>query len=185
MRKSLAIPIILLLGLIAMPASADFFALEADAQGSYLRLGNITLPELDETGTITGMGVGARVRLQILFLNVLVDYHHLMTGGKGADVLHAGLGLGYRLDSLPVIDLYVQGSVGVLMLYADPSAFVETVSSELGPELGGQVRAGGGLEFPFGGDWFAIGVGADVGAHYITGEFGYDFSVNLHFGLRI
>jgi hypothetical protein len=185
MRKSLVISVILLSGLIALPASADFFALETDVQGSYLRLGNITLPDTDVTGTITGMGVGARARIQILFLNALVDYHHLMTGGRGADVLHAGLGLGYRMDSIPIVDLYVQGSIGVLMLYAAPSAFVEDVVSELGPEIGGQVRAGGGLEIPFGADFFAIGVGADVGGHYITGEFGYDFSVNVHFGLRI
>lgn len=185
MRKPLAAVFALLVGLGAAPASADFFALELDAQGSYVRLDNITMPESDLTGTIAGLGAGFRGRLQILFLNALVDYHHLFSGGSGADILHVGLGVGYRTDSLPVIDLYVQASIGLLMLAADGRAFTSEASGKLGPEAGGQVRAGGGLEFPFAGDFLAIGVGADVGGHYITGEFGYDFSVNLHFGLRI
>jgi hypothetical protein len=171
--------------LCASPASADLFTLELDAQGTYLELGNVGVAQSSDTSTIRGFGVGARGRLQILFLNVLVDYQHLFTGGQGADMLHAGLGVGYRFDAIPVIDLYIQGSIGLLMLTAAPSAYVDDVAAELEPQAGGQVRAGGGIEIPFAGDWFAVGVGADVGGHYLTGEFGYDYSVNVHFGLRI
>lgn len=186
MRTHLVVLIALVGVVAASPASADFFALEADVQGTYLRLDNVAIPESSATGTITGFGAGFRGRLQILFLNALVDYQHVFTGGKGADMLHAGLGLGYRLDSLPVIALYVQGSVGLLMLSADEGAFLgQADSPALDPEMGGQVRVGGGLEIPFAGDFLAFGVGADVGGHYLTGEFGYDFSVNIHFGLRI
>jgi len=186
MRTRIIVLIALASLALAAPASADFFALEADVQGTYLRLDGISLPESSETGTIAGLGAGFRGRLQILFLNALVDYQHLFTGGQGVDMLHAGLGLGYRLDSLPVIALYVQGSVGLLMLTADEGAFVgDSNSPALDPEMGGQVRVGGGLEFTFAADYLAIGVGADVGGHYLTGEFGYDFSVNVHFGLRI
>lgn len=186
MRTRLIVLIALASLLAAAPASADFFALEADVQGTYLRLNNIAVPETSEVGTIAGMGAGFRGRLQILFLNALVDYQHLFTNGAGVDMLHAGLGLGYRLDSLPVISLYVQGSIGVLMLAADEGAFLDYDDSPaLDPEMGGQVRVGGGLEFTFASDYLALGVGADVGGHYLTGEFGYDFSVNVHFGLRI
>ncbi|MFN2169554.1 MAG: hypothetical protein ACK2U9_25250, partial [Anaerolineae bacterium] len=151
--------------------------------GSYLRLQNIPVPETDLTGTVGGLGYGVRGRLQILFLNAIVDYQHLV---DNADMLHAGLGVGYRTDSLPVIDLYVQASVGLLLLFADGGAFTDVdVSGEYGPEAGGQVRAGGGLDFPFAGDWLALGLGVDVGGHYIGGEFGYDLSANVHFGLRI
>ena len=186
MRTRLVVLIALAMLVAASPASADFFALEADVQGTYLRLNNVAIPDSSETGTIAGMGAGFRGRLQILFLNALVDYQHLFTGGKGTDLLHAGLGLGYRLDSLPVIALYVQGSIGLLMVAADRGAFVgHDDSPSLDPEMGGQVRVGGGLEFPFASDYLAFGVGADVGGHYLTGEFGYDFSVNVHLGLRI
>lgn len=186
MRTRIIIFIALATIAVASPASADFFALEVDAQGTYLRLDGVAVPESSETGTIAGLGAGFRGRLQILFLNALVDYQHLFTGGQGVDMLHAGLGLGYRLDSLPVIALYVQGSIGVLMLAADKGAFIDVDDSPaLDPEMGGQVRVGGGLEFTFAADYLALGVGADVGGHYLTGEFGYDFSVNVHFGLRI
>jgi hypothetical protein len=185
MRTPIALFAALLLALSAAPASADLFALELDGQGSYLRMDKIGMPDSNATGTIAGLGAGFRGRLQLLFLNLIVDYHHLFTGGAGADILHAGLGVGYRTDSIPVVDLYVQGSIGLLMLAADGSAFTTEASGKIGPEAGGQLRAGGGIDFPFAGDFLAIGIGADVGGHYITGEFGYDFSVNLHFGLRI
>ncbi len=185
MRKNMAILVASFLLLGASPAFADLFALEADAQGSYVRVDNVSLPESDASGTISGMGAGFRGRLQILFLNALVDYHHLFTGGKGADLLHVGLGVGYRTDMLPVIDIYVQGSIGLLMLAADGSAFGDNTSGYLDPEMGGQIRGGGGIEIPFASDFLAIGVGVDFGGHYITGKFGYDMSVNAHFGLRI
>ncbi len=186
MRKGLAIVITAVLFLGAAPAFADLLALEVDAQASYLRLDNIALPDgSGETGTIGGFGAGVRGRLQILFLNALVDYHHLLNPGN-AEILHIGLGAGYKTDSLPVFDLYVQGSIGILMMMADGSAFIgDNVSNKLDFESGGQLRVGGGIDIPFAGDWFAFGVGADVGGHYITGETGYDFSVNVHFGLRI
>ncbi len=184
MRRSLAIVIAVMLTLSAAPAFADLFALDVDAQASYLQLDNIGLPDgSGDTGTIAGFGVGVRGRLQILFLNAIVDYHHLF---NSAEVLHLGLGAGYRTDSLPVVDLYVQGSIGLLMMAAKGNAFVEDdVTGEIDPEAGVQGRAGGGIEIPFAGDFLAIGVGADLGAHYITGDWGYDFSVNVHFGLRI
>ena len=185
MKKNIAIVLASTFLLAASPAFADLFALEADAQGSYVRVDNVSVPNQDTTGTISGMGAGFRGRLQILFLNALIDYHHLFTGGKGADLLHVGLGVGYRTDMIPVIDIYVQGSVGLLMLAADASAFGDNVSGYLDPEMGVQVRGGGGIEIPFAGDFLAIGVGVDFGGHYITGEFGYDMSINAHFGLRI
>jgi len=183
MRKSLAIVIAVVFTLSAAPAFADLFALDVDAPASYLQMDNIGLPEMDATGTIAGFGVGVRGRLQILFLNAIVAYHHLF---NSAEILHLGLGVGYRTDLLPVIDLYVQGASGLLMTAAKGSALVDDdVTGEGGPEAGVQGRAGGGIEIPFAGDWLAIGVGADLGVHHITGDWGYDFSVNVHFGLRI
>ena len=168
--------------LLSNSAQADFFTLEADAQASYIQVDNLTLPGSTKKGSISGYGIGLRGRIQFAFINALVDYHHTF---DKADMLHMGLGIGYRIDILPLIDVYIQTSVGLLMLSAEVDAFEEKVTQKMDPEPGAQARAGLGIEIPFAADFFAFGVALDVGGHYITGELGYDFTANVHLGLRI
>ncbi|MBN2492967.1 MAG: hypothetical protein JXR96_00145 [Deltaproteobacteria bacterium] len=183
MRKCLAMFAVVLLTLSASPAMADFFAFELDGQGTYTRLQRISFSNSEEKVDVCGLGAGVTGRLQILFINLIVDYQHFF---DGADYLHGGLGAGYRFDSLPLVDIYVRGSLGVMLLYAEARGFDVAPGEDISPPaFGFQARAGGGIEIPFLGDWFAFGVGADFGAHAITGNWGYDLTVNVHLGLRI
>lgn len=171
---------------LASPASADLFRLEADAQATYTRLGNVHYRVGSESPKVdlAGFGVGGRAALSILFITAVFDYQHLF---PGADFIHAGLGVSFRFDSIPVITPYVSASLGLIALDAQARMFPGQTGSDslVDNELGFQGRAGGGLEFTFASDWLALGVGADIGAHYLTGDWGYDLSINLHFGLRI
>lgn len=94
-----------LLGLLAMPARADFFALEVDGQAGYLRLDNLERPASSESTTLSGGSFGVRGKLEILFLCVIVDYQHMF---NNADFLHAGLGADFKLP-LGIVKPYVRG----------------------------------------------------------------------------
>lgn len=173
--------ITLLLTLTAIPAArADFFALDVDAQGGYLRLDGIEHPDSFAASTLSGGTVGVRGKLEILFLSLFVDYQHMFSN---ADFLHAGLGADFSLP-LGIVEPYVKGSVGLLMLAAKGGAFSPEAQNELAATAGFQARAGVGLDIPLG-DWFAIGAGVDAGYHYITGKSGWDLSVVGYLGLRI
>ena len=182
MRKTLPLILAALIFLTAPSASAGLFSFDLDAQGTYSRLDNISFTNSSEKMNISGFGAGVSGQLQILFISAIVDYQHFF---DGADYLHAGLGSGFTFEALPIVNLYVRGSLGLMLLYAEASGF-EAEGEDISPaELGFQVRGGAGLEIPFLGDWFAFGFGVDVGAHAITGNWGYDLSVNAHLGLRI
>lgn len=179
MKKAALLSVFALL-LVGPAAQADFFALDVDAQVGYLKIENIERPASSETTGLAGAMVGVRGKLEILFLCLLVDYQHLFSN---ADYLHAGLGVDFKLP-LGVVKPYVRGSVGLMLLTATEGSFSPRADAKLDPTAGFQARAGAGLDIPLG-DWFALGVGADFGYHYITGKSGWDFSVAGYLGLRI
>jgi hypothetical protein len=183
MSKIITVGVFAVFSLCAVPAHADFFAIEADAQATYLKMDNIDLPGMAGTASVMGLGAGVKARVQILFLNAVLDYQHLF---DNADMMHVGLGFGYRVDMLPVVDVYCNGTAGVLMLKAASGAFNnDAVTADLDAEMGFQARGEAGIEIPFAADFLAFGVGVTAGIHYITGEVGYDFSANVHLGLRL
>ncbi len=184
MRKSLPFLIAVFMFMAAPQAKADFFSFGLDAQGTYTRLDKISFSNVSDPVTLDGFGIGVSGKLQILFITAIIDYQHLL---DGADYMHAGLGTGFTFGALPLVDLYVRGSLGLMLLSADVAGFDETPGAGdiSPPEVGFQVRGGAGIEIPFLGDFFAFGLGVDVGAHAITGNWGYDLSVNAHLGLRI
>jgi len=124
--------------------------------------------------------VGVRAKLEILFISAIVDFQHFF---DNADYMHAGLGVDFKLPT-PVIEPFIRGSVGLMMLSADRSMFEPTAETDLEMTLGFQLRAGAGFDIPLG-SWFAIGVAGDVGYHYMTGLHGWDFSVVGYLGLRV
>lgn len=178
MAKNMSLLMVLLL--FALPARADFFALEVDGQAGYLRLDNIERPNSSDKTKLAGGSFGVRGKLEILFLCVVVDYQHLF---ENADFLHAGLGADIKLP-LGAIKPFVRGSLGLVLLAATEGAFSPRADAELKATAGFQARGGGGLEIPLG-DWFAVGAAADVGYHYLTGNHGWDLSVSGFLGLRI
>jgi hypothetical protein len=181
-RRTIGCLAVLLLG-FSQTASAELFAIEGQGQAGYSRLSNLALPgsTTGETATLAGLSAGARGRLQILFLNAMVDYQHFF---DGADFLHAGLGVSFSTDILPAIKPYVQASAGVLVLSAKGESLGPQGTPDLA-ETGFMARAGGGIEVPFAGDFLAAGVSADIGLEYITGKVGYSLSVMGYLGLRI
>lgn len=160
------------------PALADFFALEVDAQAGYSSFANISVG--DEVSTLAGGTFGVRGKLEILFLCAVVDWQHFF---NNADFMHLGLGADFKLP-LSVIEPYVRGSLGLILLTGEPGAFDPEPAVKLDPTAGFQVRAGAGLDIPLG-DWFAVGVCGDVGYHVFPDENGIDFSVTGYLGLRI
>jgi hypothetical protein len=164
----------------APPALADFFSLELDGQAGWTQLTKIEHPGTPNLVTLDGFTAGVHGELEILFLSAVVDYQHFF---RNADLLHLGLGADFKLP-LAVIEPYVRGSIGIMMLYASKSAFDPDAESDFEPTAGFQLRVGVGLDIPLG-DWFAIGVATDIGMHYITQEAGYNLSVMGYLGLRI
>jgi len=185
-KKLLGLLLVGSMVLAASPASADLFSMEIDGQGTYTRLGNVegTVGGNQVSTDVSGFGVGGRAMLEILIIRAVFDYQHLF---PGADFIHCGLGVGTTFDSIPIVNPYISATVGLIALDAEARMFPGGSGSETAVDnaLGFQGRAGGGLDFPFLDGWLAAGLGADVGVHYLTGRWGYDFSVNLHFGLRI
>jgi len=180
MRKFVFLSLLSLLMLPAAPASADFFALELDAQAGYARFDNIEYPQSIDGTTLAGGTFGVRGKLEILFLNAVFDYQHFI---NNADYLHAGLGMDFRLPT-PGVEPFFRASAGLMLLTAGAEAFDPQAAAKLVPTVGFQARAGAGLEIPLGG-FFALGAAADVGYHYITAKHGWDLSVQGYFGLRI
>jgi hypothetical protein len=185
MRKTLLpAALVMCLGL-AQPASADLFSFTLDGQIGYSALQNIqiTLPNGGEQSsqTLSDMAIGARAKLQVLFICLMADYQHFVL--KNADYLHLGLGT-YFDFSLKVVKPYVRGSIGLMALAAKAGAFDPRADDNLEPNVGGQARVGLGLDIPLG-DWFAVGVSFDFGYHYITSKWGYDLSAMAYGGLRI
>jgi hypothetical protein len=167
-----------LLLLSTTPALADFLAIEIDAQAGYASFSKIQIQDQDRT--LAGGTFGARGKLEILFLSAFVDYQHFFNNG---DFMHLGLGADFKLP-LSVVEPYVKGSVGMLLLTGEGGAYDPgIVDYEREVLIGFQARAGVGLDIPLG-DWFAIGVAGDVGYHYIS-QSGIDFSVVGYLGLRI
>jgi hypothetical protein len=181
MKKCIALLSMALLLLAAAPASADLFAFDIQGQAGYGRISNIAPVAGEGTGALSGFSFGARGRLQVLFLTAIVDYQHFL---DGAEFLHGGLGVYFSTDLIPVIRPYVLVSAGVMMLKADANAILPDTPA-MNAKAGFQARAGGGLEIPFLGDWFAVGANVDFGYHYITGNHGYDLTVMGYLGLRI
>jgi hypothetical protein len=187
MKKALTLALVAMIGLMAAPASADLLAIEIDAQGGYTQLDTIEVPTppYEELDTLAGPAFSLRGKLQILFLHAVVEYQHIMTNGTtGAEFLFGGLGLGYKIDMLEYIKPFFRGSVGGAMLYAPAGAFDPVAEEDFDAKLGFMARGGVGLEIPLG-DWFALGVVADVGFHYFTQEFGMNWSGMGFLGLRI
>ncbi len=172
--------------LVGAPASADLFSVELDGQGTYTRIGNVEgmLGNQRVTTDVSGFGVGGRAMLEILIIRAVFDYQHIF---PGADLIHCGLGVGTTFDSIPIVNPYISATLGLIALDAQARMFpgLSGEDSAVDNALGFQGRAGGGLDFPFLDGWLAFGLGADVGVHYLTGKWGYDFSANVHFGLRI
>jgi hypothetical protein len=181
MRKALIILASMVCLGIAQPASAELFAFNLDGQIGYSVLQNIQEPLTTNTQTLSDMAVGARAKLKVLFLCLMADYQHFVI--KNADYFHAGLGVDFGLP-LGVIKPYVRGSVGLMALAAKAGAFDPKAGADLGATVGGQARAGIGLDIPLG-NWFAVGASFDFGYHYITSNWGYDLSVMGYAGLRI
>jgi hypothetical protein len=180
MRRKTTCLVALIVALAATPALADFFALELDGQLGYLRITNIARPDNFTRAELAGATAGAHAKLEILFLSVFADYQHFFSG---ADYLYAGLGMDFKLP-LSVIEPYVRGSIGPMVLSAAGAAFDPDATEKLNSKLGLQVKAGAGLDIPLG-SWFAIGAVCDVGYHYLTGLNGFDLAVMGYLGLRI
>jgi hypothetical protein len=180
MTKTLSCAILLLVLGLAAPASAELFALEAQGQGGFSQIGELQLPGASETVSFSGAAFGARARVQVLFLNAMLDYQYFI---KKANLLHLGVGFYVSTDLLPVITPYAQASVGLMLFNAKAEAL--GVAEDLTTEAGFQARGGGGIEIRFAGDFLAIGASGDIAFHYLTGKPGYDFSVMGYLGLRI
>jgi hypothetical protein len=179
MRKKTSCLVALIVALAATPALADFFALELDGQLGYMRITNLERPDTGK-GELAGATAGAHAKLEILFLSLFADYQHFFSN---ADYLYAGLGMDFKLP-LSVVEPYVRGSVGLMVLSAAGAAFDPDATEKLNSKLGVQAKAGAGLDIPLG-SWFAIGAVCDVGYHYLTAQSGFDLSVMGYLGLRI
>ena len=179
MRRTFLVAIICLV-LPLSQARADLFAFDLDAQAGYTQISNVERPLTPESTTLSGGTFGVRGKLEILFISLVVDYQHFF---NDADFLHAGLGADFKLPLGP-IEPYVRGSVGLIMLSAKKGAFDPDAEGKLDASAGFQARLGVGLDIPLG-DWFAVGVSADAGYHYITGKSGWDISAMGYLGLRI
>jgi hypothetical protein len=177
MRRFVALMVVGMLALTAAPALADIIALDVDAQAGYAHISNISD---GESRTLSGGTFGFRAKLNILFLCAIVDYQRFF---NNADFAHLGLGGDFKLP-LSVVEPYIRGSLGVILLTGPADAFDPARDSELEPTGGFQVRAGAGLDIPLG-DWFAVGVCGDVGYHFFPDENGIGFSVVGYLGLRI
>jgi hypothetical protein len=177
MRRFVALMVAGLLVFSAAPALADFFAVDVDAQAGYAHIANVSD---GESRTLAGGTVGLRGKLEILFLCAVIDWQHFF---NNADFAHVGLGADFKLP-LSVVEPYVRGSLGALLLTGQPDAFEPARDTELDVTIGFQIRAGAGLDIPLG-DWFAVGVCGDVGYHVFPDESGVDFSVVGYLGLRI
>ncbi len=179
MQKKISV----LFGLVVLTASpfvfADLFALEIDGQVGYTQLDKVERPDSDELVTLKGGTVGLHGKLELLMISFVVDYQHFF---KNADLLHLGFGMDIKLP-LGVVEPYVRGSAGLMMLYAGKEVFDPDAGNDYETTLGAQARVGGGLDIPLG-EWFAVGASVDLGAHYLT-ELAYDFSVMGYLGLRI
>ena len=178
MRRFFALAVTGLLLFSTGPALADFFALDIDAQAGYSSFQNISVG--DEVSTLAGGTFGVRGKLEILFLSAVIDYQHFF---NNADFMHLGLGADFKLP-LSVVEPYVRGSLGLILLTGEAGAFDPEPAVKLDPTAGFQVRAGVGLDIPLG-DWFAVGACGDVGYHVFPDENGIDFSVMGYLGLRI
>ncbi len=177
MRRFVALMVAGTLASTAAPALADFFAIDVDAQAGYARISNVSD---GESRTLAGGTVGLRGKLEILFFSAVIDWQHFF---NNADFAHLGLGADFKLP-LSVVEPYVRGSLGLILLTGQADTFDPARDSELDPTAGFQVRAGAGLDIPLG-DWFAVGVCGDVGYHFFPDENGIDFSVMGYLGLRI
>lgn len=180
MRRILALTIAGLLLCSTAPALADLFAIDVDAQAGYSSFSKYYVD--GENRTLAGGIVGARGKLEILYFSAMIDYQHFF---NNADFMHLGLGMDFKLP-LSVVEPYVRGSLGMILLTAEADALDPKVVNpdwEREVNIGFQARAGVGLDIPLG-DWFAVGIAGDVGYHYIS-ESGLDFSVTGYLGLRI
>jgi hypothetical protein len=166
-----------LLAFSAAPALADFFAIDVDGQAGYAHIVNVSD---GESRTLAGGTFGFRAKVKILFLCAIVDYHRFF---NNADYAHLGLGADFKLP-LSVIEPYIRGSLGVMLLTGPGDAFDPARDTKLDVTGGFQARAGAGLDIPLG-DWFAVGVCGDVGYHVFPSDDGFDFSVVGYLGLRI
>lgn len=177
MRRFVAFMVAGLLVFSTAPALADFFAIDVDAQAGYMNIANVSD---GESRTLAGGTFGIRGKLEILFLCAVIDWQHFF---NNADFAHLGLGADFKLP-LSVVEPYIRGSLGLILLTGQPDTFDPARETELDPTAGFQVRAGAGLDIPLG-DWFAIGVCGDVGYHVFPDDDGLDFSVVGYLGLRI
>ena len=177
MRRFVAFVVVGLLVFSTAPALADFFAFDVDAQAGYMNIANVSD---GESRTLAGGTFGVRGKLEILFFSAVIDWQHFF---NNADFMHLGLGADFKLP-LSVVEPYIRGSLGLILLTGQPDAFDPKRDAELDPTAGFQVRAGAGLDIPLG-DWFAVGVCGDVGYHVFPEENGIDFSVVGYLGLRI
>ena len=178
MRRFVAFLVAGMLLFSTAPALADLFAFDVDAQAGYASFANISVG--DEVSTLAGGTFGLRGKLEILFLCAVIDWQHFF---NNADFAHIGLGADFKLP-LSVVEPYIRGSLGLILLTGEPGAFDPEPAGKLDPTAGFQVRAGAGLDIPLG-DWFAVGVSGDVGYHVFPDEDGIDFSVVGYLGLRI
>jgi hypothetical protein len=181
MRKTIILSVILALTTVSSPALADFFALEVDGQAGYTSIEKIQIPNSSDTATIAGGTAGVRGKLEILFINLVLDYQHFF---KGAEFMHIGLGADFGIP-LGIVEPYIHASLGPMLFLAEPEAFDDATATKLEATMGFQARGGVGLDIPFAGDFLAIGARFTAGYHYITAETGFDYSIMGYLGLRI
>ena len=172
--------IVLSLSAVPAAASADILEFDLDAQLSYVDVAGVPLERSDRTATMNGAAIGARARLQVLFLTGIVDFHHLFDGG---DMLHVGAGIGPSVRLGP-FRLYGNGTLGMLMV-APGDEFAPVNGTTPDPVVGFQARGGLGLEALLAGEWIAIGAGGDVGVHRLDGEWDRSWLVRGYVGLRL
>ena len=97
----------------------------------------------------------------------------LMTSEEFADAVKKSKGV--CLLPLGVIEPFVRGSAGLGLLFAEGAAFDPAATDDFPATAGFLGRVGAGLDIPLG-NWFAIGLAADIGIHYFTQEVGTNFS---------
>lgn len=182
MRKIFLLAVVMMCLGFSHPALADIFSFTLDGQVGYSRIQNIQTPGTDVGQTFSDMAIGARAKLQVLFICLMADYQHLIL--KNADYLHAGLGSYFDIN-LDVVKPYIRGSIGMMLFSARKGGFDDPkADGNLDASLGAEARVGLGLDIPLG-KWFAVGVSFDFGYHYITSKWGYDLSAMGYGGLRI
>lgn len=173
MQKNLQILTLLAVLGFALPASADFLALQVDGQLGYTQLKNIAVPNSSTTQDLTGPMAGIKGKLEILLINVVFDWQHFLD--KYVDTLHLGLGFDLALP-LGVVEPWVRASGGLMMLSAKKDAFSPSATDDQAPTVGGEIRVGAGLDIPLM-KFLVLGASGHVGYHYITGEWGLNWSI--------